>query len=94
MNKFISKSEQDTINFAENFANQLHKKSCQILWGQGRGAVNQGHLQQRKSTERKRKADKRADRTICQNGVAHAESRSERKTQRACNSVEGIHLIA
>ena len=26
MNKFISKSEQDTINFAENFANQLHKK--------------------------------------------------------------------
>ncbi len=34
MNKFISKSEQDTINFAENFANQLHKKIllfCQVI---------------------------------------------------------------
>ena len=33
MNKFISKSEQDTINFAENFANQLHKKDIVILSG-------------------------------------------------------------
>ena len=32
MNKFISKSEQDTINFAENFANQLHKKDIIVLW--------------------------------------------------------------
>ena len=33
MNKFISKSEQDTINFAENFANQLHKKDIIVLSG-------------------------------------------------------------
>ena len=33
MNKFISKSEQDTINFAENFANQLHKKDIVVLSG-------------------------------------------------------------
>ena len=33
MNKFISKSEQDTINFAENFASQLHKKDIVVLSG-------------------------------------------------------------
>ena len=33
MNKFISKNEQDTINFAENFANQLHKKDIVVLSG-------------------------------------------------------------
>lgn len=33
MNKFISKSEQDTINFAESFANQLHKKDIVVLSG-------------------------------------------------------------
>ena len=33
MNKFISKNEQDTINFAENFASQLHKKDIVVLSG-------------------------------------------------------------
>ncbi len=33
MNKFISKSEQDTINFAEDFAKQLHKKDIVVLSG-------------------------------------------------------------
>ena len=33
MNKFISKSEQDTINFAEDFARQLHKKDIVVLSG-------------------------------------------------------------
>lgn len=33
MDKFISKSEQDTIDFAENFAKQLHKKDIIVLSG-------------------------------------------------------------
>ena len=33
MYKFISKCEQDTINFAENFASQLHKKDIVVLSG-------------------------------------------------------------
>ena len=33
MNKFISKSEQDTINFAENFAKELNKKDIIVLSG-------------------------------------------------------------
>lgn len=33
MYEFISKSEQDTINFADQFANNLNKNSVIILTG-------------------------------------------------------------
>lgn len=47
MYKFISKSEEDTINFAENFANKLNNKSIIVLsgdLGSGKTKFTQGIL--------------------------------------------------
>lgn len=54
MYEFISKSEQDTINFADQFANNLNKNSVIILTGDLGSRENQIYRRNLKTLQLRR----------------------------------------